>query len=516
MNIFLVLHGMLAEILPVDSMRRRFARGAFWSLIAALLSEGFALLALVVAARMLGKEGYGELGIIRGTIGMLGIIAGLGVGITATKHVGEYRANMPQRAGRIVGLMLLMAGISSSVAALILLLGAPLLAKYALNAPHLVVELRIACILLILNILTGAQYGVLAGLEAFKALARVGFVRGVLNFLFIVLGILYYGAVAGVLLGMAVAETLALLYGQISVQRQTRNQGICISYRTFAAEVSILWKFSLPAMVSQTLCGPIMWAAYTILVNQRGGYAELGIFTAAQQFERIIKVFEEKLCYPLLPMLASRDGQQHEKLNLANILVPWIIGVAGGIPLMCFPELLGWVFGAEFGTLPGRRTLVVIICSTCVVLFTQGVARLLVTHNLLWWATVKNILWAIFLLGSLSFLKRYGALGLACSFLLAYGVMTLTFLPLYIRWKLLPKRVVLSRGVVMVWAIVAGLAILGFLNVSIYLRLLVLTASAFPLFASFKSILNTSWVKDETIPSVLVSCENRENNVVRS
>src|ERR1022692_3038167 len=41
---------------------------------------------------------------IQSTVGMLGIFAGLGLGITATKYVAELRSHDPERAGRIIAL----------------------------------------------------------------------------------------------------------------------------------------------------------------------------------------------------------------------------------------------------------------------------------------------------------------------------------------------------------------------------------------------------------------------------
>jgi len=47
---------------PVGSLRARFAKGATWSLIGAVISQGLALVASVIVARLLGEVGFGELG----------------------------------------------------------------------------------------------------------------------------------------------------------------------------------------------------------------------------------------------------------------------------------------------------------------------------------------------------------------------------------------------------------------------------------------------------------------------
>ena len=90
--------------LLASPLGRRIAKGVFWSLAGALISRGLAMVSSVLVARMLGREGFGELGTIQATVGMFGVFAGFGLGMTATKFVAELKFTNPLRAGRIIGL----------------------------------------------------------------------------------------------------------------------------------------------------------------------------------------------------------------------------------------------------------------------------------------------------------------------------------------------------------------------------------------------------------------------------
>src|SRR5215475_10536595 len=68
----------------------RLARGAFWSLVGSLISRGLGVVAGIGVARILGKNDYGELGMVQSTVGMFGVFAGFGMGLTANKHVAEF------------------------------------------------------------------------------------------------------------------------------------------------------------------------------------------------------------------------------------------------------------------------------------------------------------------------------------------------------------------------------------------------------------------------------------------
>src|SRR5438552_5948956 len=154
----------------------RLARGMFWSMAGAVISRGLMFAAMVLVARMLGKKVFGELGMIQSTVGLFGTFAGFGLGVTATKHVAEFRHTDPERAGRILGLSGLTALATGGTMAVCLFVFAPWLAEHTINAPHLTGALRIGVLLLFISALNGAQIGALAGFEAFKAIAYVNLI----------------------------------------------------------------------------------------------------------------------------------------------------------------------------------------------------------------------------------------------------------------------------------------------------------------------------------------------------
>ena len=81
--------------------------------------------------------------------------------------------------------------------------------------------------------------------------------------------------------------------------------GIRIEYRGVISESSILWSFSLPAVLSTSMTLPSTWVANTLLVNKRGGYYELGIFNAANQFRMALLFVPTLLGQVIVPILAS-------------------------------------------------------------------------------------------------------------------------------------------------------------------------------------------------------------------
>src|SRR5882672_5888251 len=96
--------GLTISAVPGDSTARHFAIGAFWALVGAVVSRGLTLASSVVAGRLLGTTGFGEVGMIQSTQGLFGVLAGAGLGLAATKYVAEFRSVDAAKAGRCVTL----------------------------------------------------------------------------------------------------------------------------------------------------------------------------------------------------------------------------------------------------------------------------------------------------------------------------------------------------------------------------------------------------------------------------
>ena len=280
----------------------RLAKGVFWSMAGAVISRGLTLAATVLVARMLGKAIFGELGMIRSTVGMLGVFAGFGLGLTTIKHVAEFCQSDPDRAGRIIGLSGLFAMVTGGLMALGLFIFAPWLAEHTINAPHLTGVLRIGALILFINALNGAQTGALAGFEAFKTIAYVNLFVGLFSFPILVGGA-YFGGLTGAVWALTINLGVNWLLNHLALRKEARRHNVPFTFRNCSRECSVLWSFSLPAALSSTLAGPVRWACFAMLVNQPEGYGEMGIFTAALAFQVLLLFVSDMLNAPLLSML---------------------------------------------------------------------------------------------------------------------------------------------------------------------------------------------------------------------
>lgn len=420
--------------IKTSTLGYRLARGVFWSMAGAVISRGLMLAATVLVARMLGKTVYGELGMIQSTVGMFGAFAGFGLGLTATKHVAQFRQSDPGRAGRIIGLSGLFAILAGSLMALGLLIFAPLFAEHAINAPHLSGVLRIGALMLLVSAVNGAQTGALAGFEAFKTIAYVNLFVGLISFPILVLGA-YFGGLTGAVWALAINLGFNWLLNHLALRKESRRHNVPFTLRECSRELPVLWAFSMPAALSGVVVGPVNWACAALLVNQPDGYNEMGIFSAANQWYSMLLFLPSLLGQVVLPVLSERLGQTDTRQSKKTLVLAIKMNALLVFPLVLLASIASPfimnLYGEGFGS--GWPTLVVVLLTAGLLAVQMPVGQIITASGKMWLGFAMNCGWALTFIVSTILLLDLGSLGLATARAISYIVHT-TWVSVFAIW----------------------------------------------------------------------------------
>lgn len=401
--------------LEASPLAARLIQGAFWSVASAVIARFLSLVASIFAARMLGVQGFGEMGAMQSTAGMVGVLAGCGLGLTATKHVAEFRKSDPARTGRIIGLCYLITSMAGIVGILALTVLAPWLARETLAAPHLDGLLRNSAGLSLLGALTGVQSGILGGFEAFKPLARVNLASGLLAFPMLIGGA-HWGGVQGAVWALTANLAVNALLNHVAVCAIARNHDVQISFADARQEIGTLGRFSIFALLGSLMGVPVNWASNAILLNQPDGYAQLGIFNAANQWRMIILFLPATIGSVALPMMASLHGEgdwvRHSKVLRCTLLLNGGIALLIALPLMALARPVLAFYGPGF--VSGRFAFVLLTFAAVVLAVNNGISRAIASTgamrldlslHAIWGATFLGLAWLL--------IPAYGLTGLA-------------------------------------------------------------------------------------------------------
>ncbi len=416
------LRGYKARI-EASPLGYRLAKGAFWSLIGTVLSRSLSVVASIFVARTLGKAGLGELGIIQNTVGIFGAFAGLGMGLTATKFVAEYRTKEPQRAGTMLGLSASVTWASGAMMMLAMWLLAPWFAQHTLAAPQLAGPIRIGSVLLLIGSVNGAQTGALAGFEAFKSIARINLVCGLLSFPLMVGGAWWFGLV-GAVWGLVGSMAVNCVFSHLALRREAAAAGVPFSANLQPGQWGVLWQFSLPSVLCNVIFGPANWACSALLVNRPHGYEEMGVFNATSGWFNAVTFLPGVLAQVVLPLLSSQSaeadyGSQRKVVALAIkanaiAVIPVVLLVAGASPLiMSF-------YGGGFRE--GWPTLAVTVLTAGILAVQTPPIQAITASGRMWALFSAYVSYGVLYFGLTFALLKWGALGLATARLFAYIV----------------------------------------------------------------------------------------------
>jgi O-antigen/teichoic acid export membrane protein len=418
----------LKAIMAGSTLSGRFTRGVAWAAVGTALSQGVGLMVAILTARMLGKVRYGEFGIIQSTICMYGVLAGLWLGLGATKYVAEFKVDSPARAGRIIGLSFLIAIISSMVVSAIIIVMAPFLAQRVLNAPHLSVELAFMAGIIVLNVLDGVQVGALSGFEAFGAIARTSIIRSIVA-LPVTIFLVWKWGLGGAVFSLAVTGFLNLWINQRALRIECRQFGVHITWRGIGGDLRGFLNFSAPALLGGVLGAPVLWIANALLVNQPNGYAEMGIYSIANQWKTAVMFLPRKFISVALPMMSAEvnknttDSKYQEVFNLTQSLSILMV-----LPLVTFlmlaSHLIIKIYGEKFAG--AEVVLIGVLMATGISALGSGVGPAIQANGKMWFGLFTNILWSVILLMfTWIFVPYLGARSLVFGMALAYAVMVL-------------------------------------------------------------------------------------------
>ena len=459
------------EKLAESPIAYRLVRGAFWSLIGGVASRALTLVSSIVVARLLGKEGYGEVGMVQSTIGLFGAFAGFGLGSTATKYIAEYRVKDPEKAGRILNLTLVISLISGGIMAIACLVMSPWLAARTLNRPDLSSVLVAGSLLLFISTLGGVQSAALSGFESFRAIARITILQGVAAPLVAIPCVWFYG-VQGAIASFTINAAIGLILCTIALKSECKNFRIPQKFDTsFWSERFALWKFALPSMFSALMVVPTTWITNTILVNQHGGFGEFGLFNSANQWRMLIIFLPSLLTSAMLPVLSETHGREDKsdfiRTVTLNLKVTWVIALPLTVFAVTLNKPLAMLFGKQF---IGAEKMISYLMIACFLNIVDGaVGSALAGSGRMWPGTFMNLGWSIVLIiSSILLVPHIGGLGLATAYFIAYLFHTI-WVMLYVEIKLAPSTMFGQWKLILFTVVILAVSIqFGFMETNQY------------------------------------------------
>ena len=327
-------------------------KGTALNFIAVAFNQGSTLIVNIIVARILLKQIFGEYAMVQSTLLTVVTLSQLAIGYTASKYIAEYRSSDTERAGRIMGLCVLVSTMMAGVGALLLISLAPCLASNMLKAPHLASALMIGSGFVFFSTINGYQTGALSGLEAYGSLAKTGVASGIVAVVAISLGA-WWGGLNGTIIGLSISAFIRCAIHSRWLRLESRMHGIVPQYRgSLSQEKEIVFKFVLPAAIAQCYSPPMIWLANSFLVRQPGGYGEMAIYSAAFSLRTLVMFLPGVMHNVGFSVLNNEKGKgdvaRYQRIFRFNVLYIFFISLAGVLFVGILGRPILQLFGRDF------------------------------------------------------------------------------------------------------------------------------------------------------------------------
>lgn len=320
--------------------RSMLFRDSFWALTGNGLGYGLLFVAGILIARFLGKDVYGEYGLVKTTMFYAAAFSTFGLGYTSTKFVAEYRCSDTSHVRSIIKSSMRITFASSTLLALLLLAFAVPLSKY-LGSPQLVMPLRLLAGIIVCQAINTTQQGILAGLGAFRNLGINNVFSGMIM-LILCVPLTFFGGLLGSLFALLVSQFAFACFNMLTILHKRHDFPICEGLHYDKT----LLKFSFPVAIQEFSYTLSNWGCSLLLVKY-ASMGDMGIYAASSQWNGIILFIPGLLSNVALSHLSnSLDNRERHRRTIRTMLL-----VNLGCTLL--PFLLVWSCSAWISSFYG-------------------------------------------------------------------------------------------------------------------------------------------------------------------
>jgi len=417
-----IAKSLISQLNP-SVVGKRMAKNSIWSISGSVVAQASSLVVTIISARLLGKTGFGELGLINSTILFLCLVVNFGLALTSFKYIAEHFNKDKVKTGKFIGFIYSFSLISSLlffVLYVIILFKIPVILA---DAPQLSLQMQICGVVVVLYSLINSQTSILMGFEAFTQIAKINIIRGIILLAFSTICI-YFWNLNGAIIGLIIEGIIAILVNHLFTQKFAKENSIKIQWNLTKEYKPLIVNFSLPAFLSSLIVPFTIWIGNTMLTNSPDGFSELGQFNAAFQWRNLVLFIPLTLGNATLPIITSETADR--KIESANKVVKVAMVICGlsslfvALILILGGNFFMSVFGKDFGSDP--NTFILLILSSIIAATISPVGSWIIANNKMWLALLMNAGWGLALILSAVVLigDNHGALGLSVSFLIAY------------------------------------------------------------------------------------------------
>ncbi len=412
-----------------DGLYHRVVRAISWSVLGTGLAQAVILLASIPTARLLGEIDFGRLGLVQFTLNLLYSLVAPSLGWTVMRTVASLRSINRDHLSVQLSALLGVGSVICILLALSIVFSANWIASSLFKDPDSGVPLLISSI----AVLFGSFYSILisglSGFEAFRTVALLNSVRGVLMGLGFVAGALW-GGLTGSVVTMGITSAISALWACRCLGHTLRSHSVCFTPPDWVLGLRLVREFSLPAFLSTLIASMMPWLGSVLLARHAPSLSEVAVLSVANYWRTLLMFLPTQMAQSTAPILANlwghHDYQQVKRLLKIKIKIIFLISSIILFPLFMAAEQILSLYSL---TAPRQEIAFrLILVSTVFASLCAPFGYTLVAMGRFWIGLVVNAVWSILFFGItwLSIVQaKSGVVGLGWAYLISYVILFL-------------------------------------------------------------------------------------------
>lgn len=325
-------------------LNSKLFKDSFWAVFGNGLGNFLLLVAGIIIARLLGKDLYGEYGMVKTTMFHIASFSTLGLGFTSTKYIADAISNSPNKLREIIKTSIGTTLGFSTFLCILLFVFAGTLADY-INEPQAASAFRALGIIVVLRAINTISAGVLAGYKSFKAIGINSVISGCVLLIFSSILTYKFGLV-GSFIALSLSQLVNALLNFITVVKFFKLAEINDIGKSVSKEMLL---FTVPVAIQEFSYMLATWGG-TMILTKYASLGEVGLWTAASQWYTIILFVPNLLLNVILSYLSgvSKDRNSHSRMLKKMLLINFVCSF---IPFIIVYALAGFIssfYGATF------------------------------------------------------------------------------------------------------------------------------------------------------------------------
>ncbi len=316
--------GKLKDKVLKDSLYKN----SFWAVFGNGTGNFLLLLSGIFIARELGKDLYGEYGMVKTTMFTMATFATLAIGNTSTKFIAEYIQKDISCVRNIILTSLKIVLSFSLLMCAFLFVFSDAIANFV-NEPKLSTSFKVLGVIIVFRALNTVGAGILGGFKDFKQVGINNIVSGITMFA-LCIPLTRMFSISGAFVSLLTSQVCLCILNVLFVLKR---------YKTIKESSSerfgkLILVFSFPFALNEFVYTVTAWGN-SLILTKYASLGDLGMYTACMQWNSIIMFMPGLLGNVILSYLSTSavsSSQTHDKLinrmlmvNLVSTLIPLVV-----------------------------------------------------------------------------------------------------------------------------------------------------------------------------------------------